>query len=181
MFRQYDNIKINETSITFIMVESLQEFIIEFANSNPIEWMSEDHQTWYGTRGEACFLGGRWLIIRIKSGQEFKVYMHPEIRYVINKSILKSGEFDLNYRKHIRGKFSRKHMDIFFVDKIDEEMSEDVEFQRAVIEVKTKAEEFSFGIESKPTVIISPSWDTDEHFMSFLIIKEGKIVGQGVY
>ena len=180
MFRQFENIQITKDEITFIMVDG-NEYTIH--PKKEIDWMSEDHQALYGDEGETIFLGGRWLIIR-KDGIEIKVYMHKEIRYTINKSIRTTTMFDLNYRKHIRSKFSRLHMDVYYMDGIDEEMScpeSCGSFEEAVAKIKNEAEEFSFGIESKPIVIIAPSWDTDNHILSYIIIKDEKVVKKGNY
>lgn len=178
MFRHYENIQITETSISITVLDKT-EHIVEY--DKKVDWMSEESLTWYGKKGESCFLGGKWLIVHFKNGSEFKIWMHKEVRYNINKSLRGSGLFDLNYRKHIRSKFSRTHMDVFFVDNIDKEYEGDEEFQSAVTDVKNIAEEYSFGIESKPTVVISPSWDVDEHMFAYVIIKDNQVVKQGVY
>lgn len=180
MFRQFENIQITKDQITFIMMDGSEHTIHP---KKEIDWMSEEHQALYGQEGESIFLGGRWLIVR-KDGIEIKVYMHKEVRYIINKSLRTTTMFDLNYRKHIRSKFSRLHMDVFYMDGIDEELSSDDmkdSFDHAVENIKKEAEEFSFGIESKPTVVIAPSWDTDNYLLSYIIIKEEKIVKKGNY
>jgi hypothetical protein len=167
------------------METTLEEVSIKYDLN--IDWMSEVVKTLHGTEGESMFLGGSWLIIR-KNKIEYKVYMHPVIRYYINKSLNGTGEFDLNYRKQLRGQFSRKHMDVFFMDAIDQEYVGDEIFQEAINNIKLLAEEFSFGIESKPTIIFAPALTyliddqqgNEDPMFSYIIIKNSKVVNEGV-
>ena len=183
MFRQFDNIQIEENRIKITEVDSPKEVVIEY--SKPVDWLCEEHLNWYGTLGETCFLGGRWLIVRKKDEnnvlKEFKIYMHKEVRYNINKSLRGNGLFDLNYRKHLRSKFSRAHMDVYFMDGIDDELKDDEEFNTAVKEIRIMAEEFSSGVEEKPIVVIAPSWDAEKYTLSYIIIKDEKIVKRGSF
>lgn len=178
MFRDYSNIIITREFIHIKMEGSSEEHIIVFDSLTPINWTTTKPLSYFGTKDEKININPPYLKITTKT-RELSIYLHPMFAYNIEKSLAKCGMFDLNYRRHLRGQFSRKNMDIFFLDTIDDELKDDPKFNEFVTAIKLRAEAFSFGVESKPMVIIGPSYDSD-HLVSYIILKHNKVVAQGV-
>lgn len=180
MYSQFNNIKISREfiHITFTHPKT-NEVLIVFNTPQPIVWSHWELQTWLGTSGEKFKLDNFWLTIDIPNGECIKIYTPKDFRDTIEKSLKHNGLFDLNYRKHLRAQFSKKHIDVFFMDNINDEFATDPQFKEYVESLKLTAEDYSFGVNSKPTLVIAPPWEGEKK-LSYIIIKDSKPMLSGV-
>jgi hypothetical protein len=98
----------------------------------------------------------------------FHIFIPKEVRYYINKDKKHQKPFDLNYRQHIRIKFSKMAMQIIYCQ--DAEYMANSESMQEVMEL---ASFFSTGEADKPLVVISPLTSSDNCVAS--IYKHGSL------
>lgn len=126
------------------------------------------------TKQSMCILKDRICMFDVNGDMEF--FQTPkETLYYIEKDIKKHGFFSLEYRKHLKWKYDKRHARIHYMPGCHQTILK--KFDEIKYVYFTVSEEFGRGVYEKPIIVFSPSHDG---YLYYVVIQNYITVATGV-